>query len=123
MRRKGMKRLSGTEFLAGRDLAFEDVEIPELGGVMRVSELSVADLSAFYDSFPKDEGGKQITRLDSFREKLLAYTIVDEGGNRLFSDENIPAIGKKSIKVIKRLFDVAQKLNGMAAEKDAIEKK
>ena len=117
------KRLSRDEFLSGKDLVTEDVDVPELGGTVRVTELSVGEMEAFYGSFPADVDGKRVAKLEHFREKLLSFTVVDEAGNRLFIDDDIPALGKKSLKVVQRLFEVAQRLNGMAAEKDAIEKK
>jgi len=117
------KRVSKAEILGAKDLAFEDVDVPELGGTVRVTELSVGALGDFYYSFTKDENGKQIVKLEHFREKLLAWTLTDEAGERLFADEDIPAIGKKSVKVVTRLFEIAQKLNGMDAAKEAIEKK
>ena len=50
------------------------------------------------------------------RAKLLILCAVDEAGGKLFSDEDLAGLTKKSAKPIDRLFGVAQKLCGLSDE-------
>jgi hypothetical protein len=43
-------------------------------------------------------------------------TIVDEEGNRLFSDADVKLLGQKSAAALDKLFEVAQKLSGLKDE-------
>jgi len=52
--------------------------------------------------------------LSNIRAKLCALTIVDESGKRVFSDDDIDELSGKSSLVLDRIFQVAQKLNGIS---------
>jgi hypothetical protein len=52
-------------------------------------------------------------KLQNFRARFVASCIVDEDGNRLFSDKDLVSLGRKSSAPISRLFDVCRELNGM----------
>jgi hypothetical protein len=54
--------------------------------------------------------------LRNIRAKLVALTVVDEDGNRIFSDEDAEALGKKSAAALDRIFAVAQRLSGLRPE-------
>jgi hypothetical protein len=56
--------------------------------------------------------GKDKTNLTNIRARLCAVTIVDDNGNRLFNDEDVVELGKKSAAALDRVTTVAQKLNG-----------
>jgi hypothetical protein len=76
--------------------------------------------ASIYDA---DEGKVKLNRID-FRAKLLSKVIIDEKGERLFTDKEIVSLSGKSAKAIQRLFDVAQEINGISKEEQAaIEKK
>ena len=45
-----------------------------------------------------------------------AGDIVDDQGNRIFSNAEIDALGKKSSIALDRVFDVAQELNGIGSD-------
>jgi hypothetical protein len=54
--------------------------------------------------------------LKNIRAKLVALTVVDEEGNRIFSDSDASALGKKSAAALDRVFEVAQRLSGLRPE-------
>lgn len=108
-----MALLSKEKILSANDRPTEDVEVPEWGGTVRVRGLSGAERDAFESSLLGPDGKPSPSRLANFRARLLARTLVDETGNRLFSDSEIKALGEKSGEVLSRLFDVAQRLSGM----------
>jgi hypothetical protein len=55
------------------------------------------------------------------RERLIAFACVDEAGEPLFTEEDIPALAKRSDAVLERVATVAQRLNtiGHKAEEEA----
>lgn len=54
--------------------------------------------------------GKSIKRM---RASLVVVTAVDEKGELLFTSEDIEWLGTKNAKAVDRIFEVAQKINGM----------
>lgn len=98
--------------LAAADLKTETVTVPEWGGDVIVSCLSAYDRDAFEASMI---GNGEKPDLTNLRARLVARCIVDESGDRTFSDEDITALGKKSASAINKLFVVAQRINGMEA--------
>lgn len=120
-----MKVLSKADILAAEDLPKELVEVPEWSpdgepaGVY-VRTLTGAEKDDFESSIIRvRQNGKSVTRetvMTNVRAKLLARCIVDEGGERLFTDSEIDQLGAKSAKALDRLFGVAQRLNAMGED-------
>ncbi len=54
--------------------------------------------------------------LQNIRAKLVALTVVDEQGNRIFKDEDVKWLGNKSAAALDRIFEVAQRLSGLRDE-------
>ena len=48
--------------------------------------------------------------------RLVAYCVVDENGERLFTEKDIAELGKKSGSAINRTSDVAMRLSGFTPE-------
>lgn len=61
-------------------------------------------------------GAGESRDIRNFRAKLVAYVVVDEDGKRVFTDADIPALGKKNSAAIDRIATKAMKLNGMAQQ-------
>lgn len=110
-----MAILTKDQILAAQDLKRETVSVPEWGGEVIVQELTGDQRDAYQASL---YGGKPGGELDlkRFQVKLLAFCLVDEGGNPLFSEADIDGLAKKGAKTITKLFNVAQKLNGLAED-------
>lgn len=107
-----MATLTKEEILNIDDRAtLERVEIPEWGGEAYVRIMSGRERDALEESFRQ---GKKVSMLDA-RAKLVAKTLCDENGKRIFQDSDVPELTKKSAAVLDRLFDVAARLSGMAA--------
>ena len=62
------------------------------------------------------------TRVESkaMRARLCSLTVVGENDIRLFTADDVAALGQKSAAALERVFDVAMKLAGMS--KDEVEK-
>lgn len=108
--------LTRDAIFAAQDRAFEDVDVPEWGGMVRIAVITGTDRDAYEASMYEMKGKEIKLNRDDMRAKLLARAIVDENLKRIFTDADIREIGKKSSKVIERLFTVAQRLNGMTDE-------
>lgn len=102
--------LSRDQILAAKDLKTEVVKVKEWGGEVIVTMMDGEGRDLFESSLQTD--GKR--DLKNFRAKLLAFCIVDDKGERLFSESDIVALGKKSAAVLTRLADAATRLNKMS---------
>lgn len=107
------KLLSRDEILQAPDLPTERVYIPEWNGEVLVRGLTAAERDAFEQSIVETRGKNTRMNLRNIRAKLVALCVVDEQGNRLFSDEDAELLGKKSAAALNRIFEVAQRLSGL----------
>ena len=107
--------LDKNAILSANDLTTETVGVPEWGGDVDLRALSGLDMEAFQSSI-RDADGKVIGQV---RERFLAYSIVDGIGERVFTDADIDALAKKNPLVLNRLFEVAQRINGIGAAAQA----
>ena len=109
-----MTLLSKTAILAAQDLQTEDVEVPEWGGAVRVRSFTGRERDAFEASMVRGEGRDRKVDLTNMRARLVGLTVIDETGQRLFTDEEVDLLGAKSGAALDRVFAVAQKLNGLS---------
>ena len=109
--------LSRDQILQADDIKKESVNIPQWGGEVWVKGLTGAERDAFEISIMEfREGKKPKMVLENMRAKLCAMTVCDEKGNRIFKDDDVLALGKKSAKALSLIFDKAQELNGLSDE-------
>jgi hypothetical protein len=111
-----MKTLGRSEILGAQDLARELVPCPEWGGAVWVRTMTAAERDEWEASRLHGEGRRRDVSLENMRASLVAACAVDEHGNRLFDDADVEALGAKSARALDRLFQVAQRLNGVTAE-------
>ena len=108
--------LDRSAILEASDIQTEVVEVPEWGGSVIVRGLMGVDRDSFERSMLDIKGKDATMNWRNFRAKLIARSIVDSEGNRIFLDTDVEALGKKSASAISRVFNVAQRLSGMAPE-------
>lgn len=105
--------LTKEQILAADDLAVEEVDIPQWGGKVRIRTLTAGERDEFeLDVF----GSGEKPNLRDMRAKLLALTLIDPQGERLFAYDEVVKLTKKSAAVMDMLFDKAQALNRMSRE-------
>ena len=109
-----MTLLSKTAILAAQDLQTEDVEVPEWGGAVRVRSFTGRERDAFESSMVRGDGRDRKVDLTNMRARLVGLTVIDETGQRLFTDEEVDLLGAKSGAALDRVFAIAQKLNGLS---------
>lgn len=110
-----MALLGREAILKAQDLSYQDVSVREWGGKVRVKSLTASERDQFEDSIlgAKAKDGTREVETKNLRAKLVAMSVVDKDGNRLFTHEDITALGAKNSAAIDRLFGIAQKLSGI----------
>lgn len=111
--------LTRDQILSSNDLPSEPVAVPEWGGTVHVRTMSGTDRDAFEQSM-LDARTKGEPNLINIRARLAVKTVANADGERLFSDQDAEALGRKSARALDRVFAVAQRLNGIG-EKEAKE--
>jgi hypothetical protein len=113
------------EMFAELKLNTEVVELAS-GKKVIVSEISAPDYSKLWEiegvttgeSGEVDKDGNKTVSVDmgKFTPALLAYTIVDENGERIFTDEDIPKLAKSASGPFLKIAKVAKRLNGLLGD-------
>lgn len=101
--------LSKSKILAANDTKLDKVNVPEWGDDVYIKTLSGTDRDLFEDAYSRD-------KMKNFRARFLVLTLCDDKGDRLFSDEDVDSLGKKSAVVLNRLFEKAWSLNAFRGE-------
>jgi len=91
------------------DYKVETVSVPEWGGDVCIKTLSGTERDAFEEGYSEQ-------KMKNFRARFLVLTLCDEGGQRLYSDDEAGELGSKSAVVLTRLFDAAWALNAFRNE-------
>lgn len=113
---EGKKYLSRDDVFAAEDRVIEEVHVPEWGGWMRVRSLSGAERDALEQSMVVIRGKEREQNLVAFRQKLIARSVVDDQGKRIFSDADVADLGKKSAAALDRVASVAVRVSKMTPE-------
>lgn len=106
--------LSRADLLQKRERRTQRVEIPELGGFVIVRSMSALERGKFESYFQTRSGGTAPERLAKAREMLVVSTCVDEQGNKLFTPEDVQALGEQDVAILERICVVAKKLSSIS---------
>lgn len=112
--------LSRMDILSVDDTRYEEVEVKEWGGWVRVRGMSGEERDALEQSTIAGRGKNMHANYENFRAKLVATAVVDEEGRRIFSDADIAILGKRSARCLQMVYDAASRLSGVT-EDDAEE--
>jgi hypothetical protein len=117
--------LSRDAILGAVDVQIEKHFVPEWGDEVIIRGLTGDELDAFQGSVRQfrptfdGKGMEAVLIQEGMRAKLLVKCLVDEAGERLFTDQDAPALGAKNGAVIDRLYDIASRLSGLSEEEKA----
>lgn len=101
--------LSAEQILKANDLAeLKKVDVPEWGDFVYVRKMSGIERDRWELLVSKSVDSPMKANV---RASLCAMTICDDKGNRLFTDNQINALGAKSAVALNRVFEKSQKLN------------
>lgn len=101
------------------DIPTRDVECPEwrINGepvTIRLRGLTAAEVDRYENSLTRVKNGQQVQDATNARARLVSWSAVDEGGNKLFrGEEAMIKLGSKSAKALQRLFTAAAELSGL----------
>ena len=108
--------LTAGEILDAPDARLEPVDVSEWwGGIVYVRSITGTERDHYEQSLMAMRGNKLVPKLDQARTKLVALTLCDEHGQRLFTTETIRKLGEKNAKPIDLVYDKAQELSGLMA--------
>lgn len=105
--------LNAKQILDFDDLMTEVVDVPEWNGSVTVREMRGFERDAWERTFVDAKGKSSAANMQNMRATLLVRCLVNEEGERLFTDKQADALGRKGSRALSRLFDVAARLNGI----------
>jgi hypothetical protein len=95
------------------DLEIKEVYVPQWRMTFRVRGLMGYERDD-YEMSVMDQSKKDIkVDLQNARARLVAMTVVDPDGARIFGDEDIPMLSSKSAAGLNLLYEVAKALSGI----------
>ncbi len=107
--------LTRAELLNEMRLETEIVKISE-GKEVIVSQIGAADyIRLWTDPDSQTDGTVDMAK---FTPKLVAFCVVDEKGEKLFKEEDIPLLARSSQVVFDKICEVARRLNGLVGEEE-----
>ncbi len=110
-----MAELSFQQVLDADDIITELVDVPEWGkdAQVRVRTLGADGLAAYEKSMLKIKGASQEPDIANHYSKLCVWGMCDPKGKLLFNASQIEALGRKSIKALRRVHDAIVRLNDL----------
>ena len=111
-----MSLLTREQILEAQDIQTEVVEVPEWGGSVTIQGMTGRDRDAFEADIVQKKGKDFSVNMQNIRAKLVALSLVNGDGKRIFTDKDITALGKKSAAALDRIFSVAQELSGISTK-------
>lgn len=110
--------------LAADDLPREQVQTDEWApfGVpfVYIRGLTSQERDAYEQSLLVTVNGNRVpnTRIKNIRAAFVARVLVNDQGEREFTDKDVDLLGMKNAAVIDRLWDVGRKLSGMVLDEE-----
>lgn len=101
--------------LKGR-IRIEKVDVPGLDAPIYVKGMTGRERDSFESSCFAQQGKTREFTAENLRAKLLARTVCDADGKRLFTDFDVQTIGELPAEVVDVLFSKAQELSGIGSK-------
>lgn len=115
--------LTREQILAANDLPTIEVDVPEWGGTVRVSTMTAGARDKYEKLFIGRDGKASLLNATNIRAALVAFTLVDADGKRVFVDGDIERLSNKSAAAVDRIFEASAKLNKVTKQDvDELEK-
>lgn len=106
--------LSRQQILDADDRPFEDIEVPEWGGCVRLRVLNGAQRESIEIKMHQarsENVGTATAAWRGLKNQILAWAIVDESNQPVFTDKDVAALNAKNGYVIERLYAAVIKQN------------
>lgn len=110
--------LSRDDILKAEDVVTKEVAVPEWGvdAKVRVRGMTGVERDEWEASNLERRGKRMVPNLANLRAKLITRCIVDDEGDRIFSEADADLLGAKSAAAINRIYEVAAQLSGITDE-------
>lgn len=109
-----MALLTKEQILKVKDIETRTVSVPEWGGDVLVRSLSATERDYFESKLVDQSGGKVRANLQNIKARLASMAIVDEEGNRVFSEQEIAILGTKSAAALNRISEAITDMSGIS---------
>lgn len=109
--------LNKDQILNAEDIKYAEVDCtPEWSGSVKVKAMSGIERDSF-------ERNHQLGKLTHYRATVSARAIVDENGDRLFSEAEIIKLSEKSAVPLNKIYEKVMEISGVTEEEiDELEK-
>lgn len=110
------KALTAKAILEADDLITETVDVPEWGGFVIVRTMMAGEKDRFQLGTMTQKHGEiqtDLKKMKYFRTRAVALSVVNEKGERLFTESQVEKLAKKSASAMDRVYEVAARLNGL----------
>lgn len=106
--------LTRESILAASDIETEEVHIPEWKGSVFVRGLTAGQRDKWENLSVTVKGKTREVTTNHLRARLAVMACVDGDGKLLFTEADIPQLGRKSSRAIDRIYEVAARLSGIS---------
>lgn len=103
-------------------VATEKVLLPEFGNgeYVMVHGMTARERSEFEQQFVGKAGQSNKRRQLEYRERLIVQCCRDDDGNRMFTVDDVAALGQQQTLVTERIVDAAMRVCGMKQSDDLV---
>lgn len=113
-----MAYLTRDEILEAKDYQTAEVEVPEWGGAVLVRSLSAFHVQEMGYGSAGPDGEVDIQKTKGVMLKVVAWSVINGDGERLFTEKDVKALGNKDFEPVQRVANAAMKLSGLAEEEE-----
>jgi len=108
-----MKHLTRDSIIQASDLVTEVVEVPEWGGSVIIKSLD-GERRERWEAVLADASSTTV------RAVCAAVSIVDDQGELMFTEDDVPSLSLKSWKGLNRIYEAVMELNKVESIEDEI---
>jgi hypothetical protein len=115
-----MMTLTRDQIFNLNDIQTKEIAVPEWGGSVLVRGLTGKERDQYEAAIFQVKGNRATFKPDFVRARLVAMSVVDTQGERVFSDGDVLGLSTKGAAALDRVFTVARRLSGLS-ERDISE--
>jgi hypothetical protein len=109
-----MALLSKNQIFGLDDRKYEDVEVPEWNGTVRLRSITGTERDEYEGGMLEQRGKKVKANVHNMRAKLVALSACDEHGEPLFDQADVMRLGQANAAALDRLYEAACRLSGLS---------
>lgn len=110
--------MDASKLLDFADLREKEIEVKEWKCTLRVRELGLEEGMALFNMIKGLQEGSAVTLQATDIAQVIAWGVVDENGNRVFSDADVPKLARKNRNALMSIYTEITSLTGEDAEKN-----